>query len=408
MVDITNNCCKCTDPQYTIELNAQGPQGIQGEQGQDGFSPEISLYNVSDSNVQLKILNKDSEIITPNLKAQNDVIFAPWTGTANSSSGAITLTASLARPTVQEGDTFEWNVDYGISQIAYVNLTGIEGDISVGQKVTPVYKTLIYKNGVLIGVNADYGLNSLNLNATNPIVVSHDTTSYASTISLNIDNTYLDTTSDGKLTLNEDFILDYPTKSGTNVFSGRNTFNGDVYLKNVYGGTNNVLNMTAGTLTLQTSISTGKIFAINLNVSNEVEAATYSLVDKSNILLYNNEELRLELGDTTTYLAFKAATNSNLVVYRGSTSNVPSQILDTYNMMNYLPTASTTSKGMVQVDGTTITIDENGVISSVGGGSLPDNVLTSDNISQDTYIQSLVARIAALEALIDGGNATND
>lgn len=408
MVDITNNCCKCTDPQYTIELNAQGPQGIQGEQGQDGFSPEISLYNVSDSNVQLKILNKDSEIITPNLKAQNDVIFAPWTGTANPSTGGINLTASLVRPTVQEGDTFEWNIDYGINQIAYVNLTGIEGNVSVLRNATPVYTTLIYQNGVLIGVNTDYGLNSLNLNATNPIVISHNTKSYVSTISLNIDNTYLDTTSDGKLTLNEDFILDYPTKSGTNVFSGRNTFNGDVYLKNVYGGTNNVLNMTAGTLTLQTSISTRNIFATNLNVSNEVEAATYSLVDKSNILLYNNEELRLELGDTATYLAFKAATNSNLVVYRGSTSNVPSQILDTYNMMNYLPTASTTSKGMVQVDGTTITINENGVISSVGGGSLPDNVLTSDNISQDTYIQSLVARIAALEALIDGGNATND
>lgn len=408
MVDTTNNCCKCTDPQYTIELNAQGPQGIQGEQGQDGFSPEISLYNVSDSNVQLKILNKDNEIITPNLKSQNDIMFAPWTGGANSSTGDITLTANLTRPTVQEGDTFNWDVSYGINQIAYVNLTGIEGNVSVTHKVTPVYTTLIYENGVLTGHMEDYGLNSINLIATNPIAVSHNKTNHYSTISLNIDNTYLDTTSDGKLTLNEDFISDYPTKSGTNVFSGSNTFNGDVHLKNIYGGTNNVLNMTAGTLTLQTSITTGNIFASNLSVSDEVEAATYSLVDKSDILLYNNEELRLELGDTTTYLAFKAATNSNLVVYRGSTSNIPSQIIDTYNMMNYLPTASTTSKGMVKPDGTTITITEDGTITSVGGGSLPDNVLTSDNISQDTYIQSLVTRIAALEALIDGGNSTND
>lgn len=37
---------------------------------------------------------------------------------------------------------------------------------------------------------------------------------------------------------------------------------------------------------------------------------------------------------------------------------------------------------------------------------LPDNVLTSSNISQDAYIQQLEARIAALEALIDGGNST--
>lgn len=37
--------------------------------------------------------------------------------------------------------------------------------------------------------------------------------------------------------------------------------------------------------------------------------------------------------------------------------------------------------------------------------NVDDNVITSDNISQDAYIQSLEARIAALEALIDGGSA---
>lgn len=64
-----NPCCKCTDPQYYLTLNAQGPQGRQGQNGVDGFSPTIEVVNNDYSNYQLRVTNATSSFTTPNLKA---------------------------------------------------------------------------------------------------------------------------------------------------------------------------------------------------------------------------------------------------------------------------------------------------------------------------------------------------
>ena len=80
--------------------------------------------------------------------------------------------------------------------------------------------------------------------------------------------------------------------------------------------------------------------------------------------------------------------------------------------LNGKPILNSTNLSGYLIAGNNITLspDDDGriTISSTGGGEVPGNVLTSDNISQDAYIQQLEQRIAALEALIDGGNATND
>lgn len=67
MVD--NNCCKCTTPEYIIVLNQQGPQGITGKAGADGFSPTIEVINNDYSNYQLRVTNATGSFTTPNLKA---------------------------------------------------------------------------------------------------------------------------------------------------------------------------------------------------------------------------------------------------------------------------------------------------------------------------------------------------
>lgn len=64
-----NDCCKCTTPEYEIVLNEQGPQGRQGEKGDAGFSPVISVKDDTSSNYTLNILTQDGQITTPNLKA---------------------------------------------------------------------------------------------------------------------------------------------------------------------------------------------------------------------------------------------------------------------------------------------------------------------------------------------------
>lgn len=64
-----NDCCKCTTPEYEVVLNEQGPQGRQGEKGDAGFTPIISVKDNTASNYTLNILTQDGQITTPNLKA---------------------------------------------------------------------------------------------------------------------------------------------------------------------------------------------------------------------------------------------------------------------------------------------------------------------------------------------------
>lgn len=409
-----SNCCKCTDPQYTIVLNEQGPQGIQGVEGEDGFSPQISLYNVTDTNVQLKILNKEDTVITPNLKAQNDIMFAPWTGQANSTDGTITLQGNFSTPSEVNEDVTTYQVNYGINQIGYVNVTRDGPSLSIVSNATQTYTTLIYQNGVLIDTNEAYSLNNQNVLANNPLSLTKDNKTHSVTWNLNYDNSKLALNDSNQLTINEEFTNNLVTTDTTQTISGQKNFN-DVYINRIHNlnNPNASINMAAGTMTMGFS-TISEVNLANGNVTlpedGVIKTNNIQTLDNKEVFKDNPEEARFEIGSTTEYLVFKAMTNSNLVVYRGSTDNVPHQIIDTYNMMTYLPKATTTSLGMVKPDGTTITITEDGVITAVGGGggSLPDNVITSDNISQNEYIQQLEQRIAALEALIDGGNSSND
>lgn len=68
MTDSSCNC-NCTTPQYTLTLNAQGPQGATGSQGVAGFSPVVSVVQDTGSTYQLSITSAEGTILTPNLKS---------------------------------------------------------------------------------------------------------------------------------------------------------------------------------------------------------------------------------------------------------------------------------------------------------------------------------------------------
>lgn len=68
---MTCNCNRNGDIEYSITLNQQGPQGRQGNAGQNGFSPIISVQSNTSDNYQLKIISADGEIVTPNLKGSS-------------------------------------------------------------------------------------------------------------------------------------------------------------------------------------------------------------------------------------------------------------------------------------------------------------------------------------------------
>lgn len=70
MADNTNPCCKCTTPQYTIQLNTQGPPGKQGIQGIPGVSPVVTVAVQSDTTYRLNITDANGTIETPNLQGR--------------------------------------------------------------------------------------------------------------------------------------------------------------------------------------------------------------------------------------------------------------------------------------------------------------------------------------------------
>lgn len=80
---MTCNCNRNGDVEYTITLNQQGPQGRQGNVGQDGFSPVISVYSSTEANYQLKIITNDGEIITPNLRGETPTLEGTVTVSGN-------------------------------------------------------------------------------------------------------------------------------------------------------------------------------------------------------------------------------------------------------------------------------------------------------------------------------------
>lgn len=70
MVDTNKDkCCTCTTPEITIELNKQGPQGLTGPKGDDGFSPIIDVLEDTYDKYTLQITDAEKTFETPNLKA---------------------------------------------------------------------------------------------------------------------------------------------------------------------------------------------------------------------------------------------------------------------------------------------------------------------------------------------------
>ena len=77
-----NNYCACNsgESKYTIKLNQQGPAGKKGEQGDKGlpgFSPYISVVQSDDENYILRINNEANSYNTPNLFPKEQV--TTWT-----------------------------------------------------------------------------------------------------------------------------------------------------------------------------------------------------------------------------------------------------------------------------------------------------------------------------------------
>ena len=96
-----NKICTCTTPEYTINLNKQGPPGVKGDTGENGFSPQISVLQQDNTTYVLSIITSEGQIITPNLQGAGVPSNGSYGQYLMSNGGSNSQWVEL--PTAQEG-----------------------------------------------------------------------------------------------------------------------------------------------------------------------------------------------------------------------------------------------------------------------------------------------------------------
>lgn len=151
-----NNYCACTGTEgaYHIKLNQQGPQGpmgLQGNPGVDGYSPQVTVDTDTDTEYKLRITTAFTSFVTPNLLA-------------NASEAAVELVNNLRQEiandyvnltgeqTLTGKKTFNTHRNLIVQKDDRVNNTGrlyqIQPVVVDGDDITLSYLTSVYQNGI--------------------------------------------------------------------------------------------------------------------------------------------------------------------------------------------------------------------------------------------------------------------
>ena len=132
--------------------------------------------------------------------------------------------------------------------------------------------------------------------------------------------------------------------------------------------------------------------------TSNISTATIYLIPKSTAQTNNTYDEYICLDTTTNPATWEKIGDTQIdlsnYVQKSSTTGLLKNdgTIDTTTYLSSIPTASTSTIGGVKVDGTTVTIDNNGVISSAGGGggssytagdgiSISNNEISTDNMS---------------------------
>lgn len=372
-----NECCKCTTPEITIELNQQGPQGRQGNPGKDGFSPSITVNTSSDDAYILQIETKDGTILTPNLKAAfppdgeansilvNDGTNHPfWTGNINNLITTDT-TQTITGNKQFSGDSLQVLMNNGDSSYL-VAIKGADEDIANNYNNSSTIlnyvkfpSQCVFSSGIVKIVQA--AIPDLNIPAKYANILD-------STMIKPGDGIYIERGDNESLTINSS-IEQYTLPPATTT-----TLGGIKVGENLTITEDGTLNATGGgslpdnvAYTNQTNSFTEKQNFNGINVSGY---ASSNYIAGLSCPTFEGNQINLNL-----------------------TNGKVNWVEDETNRYSLQPGIASGQ------DNTTLYLEHYGAT---------NKLITDGNISQDAYIQQLEARIAALEALIDGGNATND
>lgn len=357
-------------------LNRQGVRGRKGDKGDQGFSPVITEYDTGNPlEYVLRIQTEDGVMYTPNLRPE----FVNNGGTYlrfNQSTGVFSIGVADYATTSSQGE------------VRLANAGDVAALTSTTTVVTPKdVDTILTSKGYATSIsNINSSILSINSEITNEINPSISTltnnlssldqrtvkkTDKATTSSLGIvkvDGTTITIDSDGTIHGASTYTL--PTAS-TSTLGGVKIDGTTITID-----ANGVISSTG------TSYTAGR----GINITNGAISVSNIVVDTSSNQYIHGEK---DFYDGCLFYKLEA----DAIKQSGGEAN----------WLSY-DGAGAVTLGRPDLNHITIANSSGDFVRITRGGSTYTNI-DSGNISTDTYIASLVTRIAALETKIDGGNA---
>lgn len=388
---------------FNFYLNRQGVKGNKGEKGETGFAPIVEVAEDTAASYKLRIITDTDTLETPNLRGsavddlggtymrydpETQKMYAAAADTATTSSkGEVILASDEAIADLSDVhaltpaslvDNYDALIQSSDGSVVItqdannskidlsVDLSSVEGDISgLDSRITGCETAI----GNIEGDIIDLQNNKVDKEAgkglsTNDFTNADKSKLDSSLQPTSVDGTTIGLNSGGQLTL----LAQIPTVP-TNISAFTNDSG---YI------TSSALNgyATENFVTSQGYITSSALTPYVLSSSLATVATTgdYSdLINKPTIPTVNNGTLTIQQNGTTVG-TFTANDTSNVT----ANISVPTDTNDLTNGAGFItsvPTATTSSLGLVQPDGSTITIN-NGVISA--SSSAPSNMVTTD------------------------------
>lgn len=296
---MTCNCDRDGNIEYTITLNAQGPQGLNGPAGQDGFSPRIDIYENTEQSYRLNITTVDGTIVTPNLKANITTLDDYVTiGTNQTISGIKTYMS----PQYFYDGLYIYNNTGSTYARVFNNNNGIN--------ISPSSGTTVNINGKLFATN---GTSDSNLS---PVVLSKNisgddyinVTNTNGIIDLSFNSSKIDLSN--YITLDSNQTITGLKNFTNGITAGSSAFNGPIFIGRA-GIQNNIVP------TLGTFIA-GE--GIDLSISNDGKITINNTASGGNNLISKltaTEYSNLASKDSNTLYIVIADDNSNFTMYYG-------------------------------------------------------------------------------------------
>ena len=363
---------------FNFFLNRQGARGQKGEQGEQGFSPIITVGTNTLSEYTLLIQTQDSSFETVNLREHKEDL---------------------------GGTYIRYNRDTGVMYAGDVDNATTEG-LGVVRFATDAEAQAGSEETVITPAQVDSKIDELD-NEIQTDLLSYVQRTELSAYALKTDlNNYVPTSQLSSLV----------DLASTQNISGRKNFRGGIGVTNLVGlqdgfyilpysqgsyptfsvATFDTISLAAREVKIGKD-DYGKIVLDSDNRDLEVTANSFTIRRSGRI----NDNI--DSGNIENYLPIATTSDVGVVKPDGTTITVDSDGTLHGSSTYTLPTASTTTLGGVKVDGTTITIDSNGVISSQGGGSTytaGNGInITNDEISVDT---SVIATKSSVDSIISG------